>query len=466
MKKIWPWLLLLLILIILCLWTKIDSIHHNASTKIQTVAKEKTYIDYSITQKDDQYILNGNFKNLEQQASMIGTCSTSNKTLEKKDTSTNTNLIGDESITLTNKILPHFIANYRNGKIVYQKQTLLITGDVSTEKVKDEMQRLLKDSVVHTQDHSNVVLPSPINFTISKKDTLLQLSGTFRDENQINTLAQHLPPSYSTMNVKHDSLRTDAGAISLAEKILPHFVKYYQNGKITYAQGKLTIEGIVDTEMAISKMNALLKDANIPVINLTKIDPLALKRAEEAKNAEAKKVAALAEEEAKRKAQREAEKIALEREEEAKRKLQAQALLEHEAKLLQAKKDEITRAKEAVKVEITKLLQLDNIEFKVSKASLTKEGDATVDKLANILIQYPNIKVEIAGHTDSDGSAQFNQKLSQARVDAVKDRLVLKGISSTRLTAKGYGESKPLVPNTNNTNKQKNRRVEINIQGE
>jgi len=118
------------------------------------------------------------------------------------------------------------------------------------------------------------------------------------------------------------------------------------------------------------------------------------------------------------------------------------------------------------KEKIRKILNIEKIEFVVSKGSLTPKGKSTVDKLVNILKQYPDINIEIAGHTDSDGSVAFNQKLSQERVDTVKSRLIAKGISAKRLTAKGYGESKPLVPNTSKANKQKNRRVEINIQGE
>ena len=86
--------------------------------------------------------------------------------------------------------------------------------------------------------------------------------------------------------------------------------------------------------------------------------------------------------------------------------------------------------------------------------------------MAHILKQYPNIKIEIAGHTDSDGSESFNQKLSQSRVETVKGRLISRGVNANRLTAKGYGETKPLVPNTTDENKQKNRRVEIIILGE
>ncbi len=73
--------------------------------------------------------------------------------------------------------------------------------------------------------------------------------------------------------------------------------------------------------------------------------------------------------------------------------------------------------------------------------------------------------MEISGHTDSDGSEMYNLRLSQARAQAVVDYLVSRGISPSRLIAKGYGESRPVAPNDTPENKQKNRRTELKILG-
>ena len=108
-------------------------------------------------------------------------------------------------------------------------------------------------------------------------------------------------------------------------------------------------------------------------------------------------------------------------------------------------------------------MKINNIEFKKGTNILTNNGNTIVGKLANILKNTPTMNIEIAGYTDSDGSAGYNKKLSQSRVDSVRRVLISKNIKANRLVAKGYGESKPLVPNTTQTNKQKNRRVEIYI---
>ncbi len=126
-------------------------------------------------------------------------------------------------------------------------------------------------------------------------------------------------------------------------------------------------------------------------------------------------------------------------------------------------KNEDKKSDEAKKVElqIKEILALNKIEFETSKSSLTPEGRETVAKIALILKEHPNIKIEIAGHTDSTGNAAMNQKLSEERAKKVKEALVAFGISPNRLVAKGYGESQPLK-NMDKTDKA-NRRVEFII---
>lgn len=129
-----------------------------------------------------------------------------------------------------------------------------------------------------------------------------------------------------------------------------------------------------------------------------------------------------------------------------------------------SKIDEKTKAQ--IEAEIKKVLELEHIKFETDSSTITPEGIATVKKIADILKKYPNVKIEIAGHTDSVGNDKYNQKLSQERVDMVKKALVEFGIDANRLKAKGYGESQPLVPNTSAQNRAKNRRVEFIILGE
>lgn len=105
-------------------------------------------------------------------------------------------------------------------------------------------------------------------------------------------------------------------------------------------------------------------------------------------------------------------------------------------------------------------VRLNNIFFDYDKATLRSESQAELDRLYDILRQYPKAKIEIAGHTDSIASETYNADLSQRRAQAVVDYLVLKGYPRANLIAKGYGESKPVADNGSDEGRQLNRRVE------
>lgn len=110
-------------------------------------------------------------------------------------------------------------------------------------------------------------------------------------------------------------------------------------------------------------------------------------------------------------------------------------------------------------------IELKNIFFDVDKFDLKPESKTELDKLVGFLTKNKTIKIEISGHTDSDGNKKANQILSQNRAKAVYDYAVKAGVSAVRLSYKGYGDGKPKVPNTTPENKAKNRRTEIKITG-
>jgi len=113
----------------------------------------------------------------------------------------------------------------------------------------------------------------------------------------------------------------------------------------------------------------------------------------------------------------------------------------------------------------TGIIRLNDVNFATGKATLTPDSYPALDKAGELLQKWPQLKIEIGGHTDASGPAAANQKLSQARAQAVKDYLLQKypGLSANEITAKGYGESKPVVPNNTKANMAKNRRVEFKV---
>lgn len=115
------------------------------------------------------------------------------------------------------------------------------------------------------------------------------------------------------------------------------------------------------------------------------------------------------------------------------------------------------------KIEIGSTIVLRNIFFDSDKATIRNESGNELERLVKLLKENPSIKIELGSHTDGDGSADYNDKLSNSRSASVVEYLISKGIPATRLIAKGYGETKPIGSNDNAEGKQKNRRTEFKI---
>lgn len=106
---------------------------------------------------------------------------------------------------------------------------------------------------------------------------------------------------------------------------------------------------------------------------------------------------------------------------------------------------------------------LNNIFFDSGKADLRPESFTELDKLRKLLSQNNTLQVEISGHTDNVGKDTDNQALSQKRALAVVDYLITKGVNATNIKAIGCGETKPILPNDTEENRQLNRRIEMKI---
>ena len=109
------------------------------------------------------------------------------------------------------------------------------------------------------------------------------------------------------------------------------------------------------------------------------------------------------------------------------------------------------------------IVQLQDITFETGKADLKPESNEELDRLVGLLEGNQTIKVEISAHTDDVGNDDSNLKLSEKRAKTVVNYLTTKGIKGDRMTAKGYGETQPLVANDTDENKAKNRRVQFKI---
>lgn len=250
-----------------------------------------------------------------------------------------------------------------------------------------------------------------INFKIIKDDQSIKISGLFSSKEDLDTLKNEYLKIFDTVEEGAIVINKEAQNSKITEllpKLSGDFAKF-KSGYLEYAHGKFTVNGIVDDEHIKQSIgDKILNVGNVEVDN----------------------------------------KVLLE--------------------TIEPKAAQVTQILSKVEIQskLDNLLKIRNIEFVFTSDKLTKSGKITIDEVYEILAKYENMKIEIAGHTDSIGTQKNNKYLSQNRADSVKHYLVLKGIKSDRLNAVGYGESKPLVKNNSSKNRQINRRVEFKILGE
>src|SRR5687768_16252345 len=119
---------------------------------------------------------------------------------------------------------------------------------------------------------------------------------------------------------------------------------------------------------------------------------------------------------------------------------------------------EVKRVGEGIVIEFK-----DKVLFGYDQSHLSAQAQGSLNKLANVLKKYPDTNIEILGHTDARGTADYNQGLSQRRANSAAAYLRANGMTSSRITTKGLGESDPKATNETDEGRTENRRVEFVI---
>jgi outer membrane protein OmpA-like peptidoglycan-associated protein len=114
-------------------------------------------------------------------------------------------------------------------------------------------------------------------------------------------------------------------------------------------------------------------------------------------------------------------------------------------------------------INVGESITLNNILFDQGKAEIKNDSKPELEKLVSFLLANPNAEIELSGHTSSEGERGYNLSLSYKRVKACKDFIVAKGITEDRIIAIGFGPDHPVASNDNETNRTKNRRVEMRL---
>ncbi|MBI3481374.1 MAG: OmpA family protein [Bacteroidetes bacterium] len=131
--------------------------------------------------------------------------------------------------------------------------------------------------------------------------------------------------------------------------------------------------------------------------------------------------------------------------------------------ILNCKRPDLLRDYYLIPIEAGLTVQLKNIQFNFGKTTLLPDSFKELDDVVELLKKNPSLKLEIGGHTDSDGPDDYNLWLSQSRAQAVVDYLISQGANAEQLVAKGYGETKPIDTSETQLAKSTNRRVEFTV---
>jgi len=261
-----------------------------------------------------------------------------------------------------------------------------------------------------------------------------------------------------------------------ADKYAPEIFSKAEGG-LKMAENSLASKADKNAITSTARQTAqFAEDARILAVQRQEEERIAKEREAAAAKArvEAEAQAAVEAAEAKRKADAEAA--------EAKRKADAEIAQKEDAI---RQKEEAIRAAEREKQQLrTRLLEqfnrvlpttdtsrglvvnMGDVLFDTGKADLRSEAREALAKLTGIVLNYPTLFLAVEGHTDSTGSAEFNQTLSQKRSDAVEAYLVGQGLDVAKLSSQGMGMNDPVADNSTADGRQKNRRVEIIVSGE
>mgnify|MGYP000846197136 FL=1 len=112
---------------------------------------------------------------------------------------------------------------------------------------------------------------------------------------------------------------------------------------------------------------------------------------------------------------------------------------------------------------VNQTVTLTNINFEFDSAKLTRSSESSLDRIADSLKSQTDFRVEVGGHTDSVGAAEYNEQLSQERAESVRQYLVNRGVDPSRVTGRGYGELNPVASNESESGRAMNRRVEFRV---
>jgi len=146
--------------------------------------------------------------------------------------------------------------------------------------------------------------------------------------------------------------------------------------------------------------------------------------------------------------------------------MQAQQAQQQEAQMRERLRQQLNNVLQTRETARGLIVNMSDVLFDFNKYTLKPDAREKLAKVSGILLAYPGLNVQVEGYTDSIGSDEYNQKLSEERADAVRDYLVRENVPDPNVTAQGFGKTHPIADNSTNSGRAQNRRVELVVSGQ
>ena len=299
----------------------------------------------------------------------------------------------------------------------------LVSNSIDIDELEDTG---LMDKIINFFASSSEVKESkPFSLVLTKKDGMIIMNGVFANQEDIkkvsNILGVNRDGEYSFGN----NIVIDETLLSKIAILIPSLKDFFDdNVKLSIINNEVTLSGELKNSDHFALLESIISRMDIDLIKDIKIANPNLVNEE------------------------------LNKENEIKSTNFTQAVVK---KVLSATE---------IQENINSILVEKKIAFERKSSIITEDSKSIIEKIANILNENKNFKVEISGHTDSRGEKALNKQISQDRANSVMDALITLGVSKDRLTAIGYGEEFPIAKDDENGLSEINRRVEFKIIGE
>jgi len=293
----------------------------------------------------------------------------------------------------------------------------------SFNEIKDNDTGLI-DKIINMFLSSTDKESKPFSLVLTKKDGMVVMDGIFSNENDTKKVSEILNINRDGEYTYEENIVIDEVLLSKISTLITPFKDFFDDGaKLSIINNEVFLSGELKDANQYSLLDSILSRIDISLVKEISIANPRL--------------------------------VNIEKDEEISGKV---AKLESKTK--------VSLTANEIQLHINEILAMKKVAFERRSANVTEDSKSSITQIANILNEYKNLKVEIAGHTDSRGENALNKKISQDRANSVKELLISLGVNADRLTAIGHGEEFPIAKDDENGLSEINRRVDFNILGE